>query len=357
MNKYDRVYKACLDIYSGSKVKDYTKYDQFKGKSHYFESMIHDKDKFNDLYMLLKNSPLRTIIRTPSGGIASRFIHTAGAWDYDIYRDSKGNFKGVRITVIMRKTIFKFKIGNLRAKDSKLSGALAFKFFKDECIKNDINLEDYEIKDKEEALQIKETIESPIIRCYKQGHEYNHVYHLDLNAAWPSEVSKVYPEFKNVFTVLRKRDKLIADIALGYMQSNKFNYKLANLSKIGVNGCNKRILELASNLAGAGYTVLSINTDGIWYQSKQKDYYHDDDEGTELGQWKTDHKDCKWFGWSDGNYYFYEDGKFNCRARGYYTMDKLKPDRSTWTVEDFFEAMLSQKVVWWEEERGIQIYG
>lgn len=132
------------------------------------------------------------------------------------------------------------------------------------------------------------------------------------------------------------------------MQSEHINYSLANLSKIGINGCNRYIKELMFKLACNGNRILGVNTDGIWYTGN---IYHDENEGTELGQWKNDYTNCTWYAISDGCYYFIHEGKFNVRARGFYSYENYK-DRDEWDKEDFFKAMLTQTNIMFTEEEG-----
>lgn len=350
----EKIFKECKKLSEGQEFPNF-KFNQYIKNPCYFNHVIKDKDKINSLYKLLKNSDLHKIVRTPSGGIKMNNIHhIGGAWDYKMCYTARNVFKGVIITVIIGKTVFVFKCGNFKVKDSEMTGNKAFELFAKECKKFDIDLKKYSV---DNGKEVKDEIEKPIIRNFTQHETVYNVNHIDLNSAWPSNVSEVYPELKQVFVNLRKKDKLIGDMALGYCQSEWINYHYSNLSKAGINGCNEKILDLVNKLMANEFDVLGINTDGIWYRDllNKNRLYTDENEGTELGQWKTDHKNCEWYAFSDGQYYFIEDGKFNAKARGYYAYEQVKP-RNEWNRDDFLKAMQSLVCIEFDENEGFVIY-
>lgn len=355
MTIYDKVYKACSEIYKGQHF-EFLKYDQYVRNPKIINHIVENKDTINNLYLLLKNSKLATILRNPKGSIARHNIHhAAGAWDVQEIYTAKNVFKGIIITVIVKGYVFVFKCGTFSFNNNQLSGYKCFAKFATACKNNNVDLQKYATDD---GLAVKAKIESPIIQMWQTLQVLDNVHHIDLNQAWPSQVCAVYPEFKPVFAELRQKDKLIADIALGFCQSEHINYKYAELAKIGINGCNKQIKSILEKLIENDFEIIGINTDGIWYKDKtsQNRLYHDEDEGTGLGQWKTDHKNCTFCAYSDGQYWFEENGKFNVRARGYYSYEQIKP-RENWNREDFDKAMYTQVVINWNRDEGFIIYG
>ena len=74
------------------------------------------------------------------------------------------------------------------------------------------------------------------------------------------------------------------------------------------------------------------NVDGIWYYSN-KGPYHDNEEGTELCQWKNDHLDCKFLMTSRGSYQYVENGVCKTVLRGTTNLDKVKK-REDWAFGD-----------------------
>ena len=107
-------------------------------------------------------------------------------------------------------------------------------------------------------------------------------------------------------------------------------YSLSKFAKVAVNGTNRFIEKCYFNLMKAGFKPLLFNTDGIWYQDITGKGYHDELEGTNLGQWKNDHKDVKLYIKSPGAYQYIENGKVKTVLRGVCALDYIKPDRDTW---------------------------
>lgn len=350
----DKIYSMCTAIYEGQEF-DFLNYDQYVKNPKILKQVIREKDRINALYKALKASPLDKIQRTASGAIQKHNIkHASGAWDCKEVRTAQNVFKGVVITVILRNRVFVFKCGAFGVKDSEITGRKAFRMFESACKKHGINIWDYAI---DNGVEIKSQIERPYILCLQKFKRLEHVHHLDINNAWCAGVCEDYPELIPVFVDLREKNKLIGDIALGFCQSEYIQYKLSNLSKSGINNTNRNITDLMESLAKQNFDVIAINTDGIWYKDKtnQNRIYTDENEGKELGQWKTDHKDCTFCAYSNGQYYFIENGKFNVRARGYYLYEKKKP-RTEWDEHDFDQAMASAITLTWDNEEGFITY-
>lgn len=354
MSIYDKVFKACSELGVGQKYS-FLEYDQFVKKPNIIKQIVTNKDKINDLYLLLKNSKLPNIKRNPKGSIAKHNIHhAAGAWDVQEIYTAKNVFKGVIITVLIKGYTFVFKCGSFGTANSDLNGFKCFSKFKKTCEKHNIDLKKYE---SDKGIEIKQQIQSPYIKNFKQLKIINNVNHIDLNQAWPSEICKIYPEFKPVFADLRSENKLLADIALGFCQSEHCDYKYADLARIGINGCNNTIKNLVSKLIANMFEIIGINTDGIYYKdlTEANRLYHDEGEGSGLGQWKTDYIGYDFCAYSDGQYWLRKGAEFIVKARGTYAYELKKP-RELWNAEDFDEAMKSLIMINWDKERGFVIY-
>lgn len=354
MNSAERIYRLCAGLATGQKF-GFLKYDQQIRTPQIFKHVIKERETINGLYQALRESRLGTIERTANGSIKKWNVHHAGgAWDVQQTITAKGVFKGVIITVIVRGTVFVFKCGAFGVEGSDMHGRKAFRALTSECKRQGVDLEKYAVADGE---RVKGEIEKPIIKVFKRYREIQHVHHLDINSAWASACAAEFPELRGVFERLYAKDKAIVNMALGFCQSEYCGYRFAALAKAGINGTNERIINLMTKLTMADFEVVAVNTDGIWYYDCKDAgrVYTDEDEGKGFGKWKTDHRDCVFDGYSNGQYWFIEDGKFNVRARGYYTYEQKKP-REEWDKEDFDKAMASVTTLYWDEKEGFVVY-
>lgn len=351
---YDKIYDKCAKLSAGQHF-DFMRYDQCVKKPVILKHVIRDKDFINDLYKTLLKSPLRHIDRTKGGSIRkSNIHHAAGAWDIKKVYTEANVFKGVIITVVVKGTVFVFKCGQFGVQNSEMTGRRAFRIFEKECERQGIDLAKYAVSN---GKEIKAEIQSPIIRVFNKYRELGGVHHLDLNSAWASNCCAKYPELKPVFETLYKRDKMIVNMALGFCQSQYCGYKYSELPKAGINGTNDVIFDLISKMTLEGFEVVGVNTDGIWYNDPtgQNRLYTDENEGEGFGKWKTDHKNCVFDAYGDGQYWFEENGEFNVRARGYYLYEAEKP-RDQWDKVDFDKAMAGVAVLLWDDEEGFVSY-
>ena len=150
-------------------------------------------------------------------------------------------------------------------------------------------------------------------------------------------INKIYKERK-----INPVNKDILTRTYGFMQSewcrvninNKvYSYAFAHLSKAAMEVNNRKIDYLLDELELSGRKILATNTDGIWYTGE---LYHDEHEGTKLGQWKHDHKNCMIRFKSKGSYEYEEDGKYHAVVRGLTKLDKIKP-REKWEWGDIYK--------------------
>lgn len=222
----------------------------------------------------------------------------------------------------------------------------------------------------QEGLNRKQEIESPLIQVCREEYVnriWSHVYHLDFNSSYASRIVEAYPELKEPYEKLyqnRKNDnnyfKHVLTNSIGCFQSpycpDYFDrrrakpYQFANLSKIAINGTRAKVLEYKKKLVEAGMCPLVTNTDGIWYCSYVGPY-HDKNEGTSLGQWKHDHKDCKFLMTSAGSYQYVEEGIVHTVLRGTSNLDKVK-NREDWEFGDI-QRLNGRAYYYFDEEKGI----
>lgn len=307
-----------------------------------FSTSEADIDEFNTIYQhcyeLEQKGELHQFVKTQSNGISIKRGNICGAmW---------GLWQSKIMTMIILRNpedcrYYKFQIGYTKAKDdAKGKGRNAFLTYKSELAKNGVDLETYALQgEKEENLEIKKTIENPPIKCLVPFRLtlYN-AHHIDLNSSFQAGISKAYPEFKpTIESIYAKRKenpvyKDILNMTQGFMQSELLQYRFCHISKAGIDWNNKRIRELAEKLESSGRRILSFNTDGIWYQG---DIYHDEDEGTALGQWKNDHVNCKIRYKSHGCYEFVENEVYKPVFRGESSYERIKP-KEEWVWGDIF---------------------
>lgn len=314
-------------------------------------NLYQDYELANQLISNCKKFEFVHIERTPSGAIMRhRYSSLYGAYDIKAVplRTNAEIVKGYILTILYRNKYWKFSFGSLKSKTED-GGFGAWCRFKEACEKNDIDLERYKIDNGEE---VKAEIKAPMIQLFSRK-RLQHVNHLDFHAAYPSVIIDKYPEFKPVFDSLRKP---LGDIAVGYMQSKYINYQYAHLAKLAVNAVVDKITFLHFDLEMNGFEVVCHNTDGIWYYDKtgKNRLYHNEEEGHGYGKWEHDHLDCEFQGFSDRQYFYYENDKFNPVLSGYYKKDIEKP-REEWTENDFLEAVMSKQHIYFDKDKELFI--
>lgn len=327
----------------------FSNYDLKKANTKTFTNVLQSYKTFNELYQACLISNLPKISRTPTGGIQQRNIkHLSGAWDLELNITAANIFKGATLYYMYDNYIFKVRCGAFGVKDSTMTGFKAFRHVQRACKKYNIDYNNYISEDGE---KIKLEIKPPLIKAFILNKLIKHVNHIDINNAYPSMICKNHPELTPVFTDLRKKHKLIGDMAIGFGQSEFISYKWAGLAKEAVNGTVEYILNLSEKMQAANFEIVCFNTDGIYYRDKtnKNRLYTDEDEGEEIGQYRHDYINCDFFAYSDGQYYFIENGKINVRARGFYTYEYLKP-RDEWDEFDFIIAISQSFAVieWWD---------
>lgn len=246
----------------------------------------------------------------------------------------------------------------------QMRGGDAFKIIEKTCAKFNINILDYAVNSSE-GFRIKNNeIPKPMIKLNHEVlwkdkiiYECNHI---DLNSAYASGIITQYPELREPFEYLyhnRKEHpeyKIALAAGIGFMQSYYLSnyyrnydrgYCLAKLPKAALEYTNSYLESLTRKMRAKGLSIIAYNTDGIWYNNGT---YHDENEGTELCQWKHDHRNCQLRFKSVGSYEFIEDGKYYPVVRGFTLLDKSK-DREEWEWGDIYRddaTVLKYRLDW-----------
>lgn len=301
---------------------------------------------FNAVYQTILHAPepWSKISRTKSGGISIRHINN---FQYDLLALNHASFE---LTILGPFGNFRILMGKEIDQKCDVTGRQAYLIFHDICTEMGIDLDNYAV---DNGKDIKATMEKPMIALKKdsyRGVQFTGAHHLDLNNSYMSGIAEAFPDLRPAIEEVQRRrqeakaagDKNTADKmkailthTYGFCQSqwcvvNGHGYAHANLSKAALDFNNNYIRDLAHKLESTGRRVIAYNTDGIWYVG---DIYHDDREGTELGQWKNDHTNCKLRFRSSGAYEFMEDGKVTVVLRGVCELDKYQ-DRKDWQWGD-----------------------
>lgn len=232
---------------------------------------------------------------------------------------------------------FQFASNPLTDKEQGISGHKAFLKFQELCKKHNINIQNYRINN---GIEYKKDIK--YIRALDNPAfadlTFENCHHIDFNSSFMANLCEKYPEFKPVGEILyngRKAhpiNKGIMTNTIGYFHSKYHQYSWAHLANAAIVGNNNKIAEIRQKLIESGRLPLLINTDGIWYAG---DIYHDENEGANLGQWKTDHKNCTLRAASPNKYQFIEDGKVHTVISGTTILDRVKP-RDKWEWGDIY---------------------
>lgn len=332
-------------------------------------------EKFNEVYQWARENCIKGK-QTLSGGIAG------GPYNryHSIYFYNKRKASIELIVAHHTAGCYKFVISTAKNEDNtNMTGRKALKTVLK--LAEDFGVIDTfreEAVSKEEGAEIKKEIQSPIIKTMSQMYEhreFEHCHHLDANSSYFSRLVEEYPALKPLGEYLfrhRKENngkyKAVMTNSIGAMQSqycldinNKYYntavpFQLSKFAKVAVNGTNDFIKYYIKELVMNDFEPILINTDGIWYRSKDKTdrAYHDSKEGIGLCGWKHDHKDVKLYIKSPGAYQYIEDGKVKTVLRGTCALDYIKPDRDTWEWREIADQVLYKFK--FDEEKGVVRY-
>ena len=310
-----------------------------------------DKDgakAFNKIYFWLKKQNLYKLERTASGSIKNGPHVKRPAWDI------KSNHYCVELTVVMEGMAWRIQFRTKLPKG--MSGKKAFTVFKKLLLKDGVNLDEMAIENGEE---IKEGIEHYLVKPYHKffiDKTYNNAHHIDFHSSFAGGLANTHPEFRKTLEWLyenREKDEInknILNFSIGYMQSVQgCKAKWAHLSKDAIADNNKRVLDIVKRLEESGRTVLLLNTDGVWYNGT---LYHGEGEGSGLGQWQNDHKNCQFRMASAGAYEFIENNEYHPVIRG--IPNDIKTD---WKWGDIYKEKAVPSIFSFTEEEGVKLDG
>lgn len=273
-------------------------------------------------------------------GYISKKTSWQNIYSYDI-RETKAL---AEIIILSTGYILRVCIG--RSKEDSMSGSKALYLLKRELQKDGHNIDDYVCTNYEEAKEIKDNMPSPKIELtdmgkwlYKTDIQVNHI---DLNSAYSSGIIAAYPELTDTYTRLynkRKENPVYKDVlnmSIGMMHSDALHYKYVKLANAAYTHCLKELDRLTTEMSkNKDITIINYNTDGIWYMGP---VYHDEKEGTGLGQWKNDYINVTASFKKARSYEFTEqDGTFHVAQSGYTSLDNEK-SRDKWVKGDIYKA-------------------
>lgn len=313
-------------------------------------------NKFNRIYLMMKNSNWHTTKRTKSGSIAKGIKNRTNCRSW--YMDY--NSRQFKLVIIAGPYIYVYKLGYSFKKKSGVYPTQAFEMFKAKCLEEGIVLDDYKI---DNGAEVKKTISKPLIKMHIR-HTINdkgleNCHHVDFHNSYPAGLVNTHPEFKSVVEYFYKNRKYkpeykdVLNYTIGYMQSLKGNKTAAwaQLSKDAIHDNLKRMMRLCDQLIKAKREVIGFNTDGIWYRGE---IYHGIGEGKELGEWENDHTNCLLRVKSDGAYEFIEDGQYYPVIRGATRLDAVKP-REEWQWGDIYQENANVLKYKWHDSVGLII--
>lgn len=305
-------------------------------------------EKFNKIYLWLKDQNLYQIERTSSGGIKSGPHRKRPAWDIKKSRTC------IEITLLMEGRAWRIQFRS--ELQEGMSGRKAFTLFKRILLKRGIDLDKYAI---DNGREVKEEIEKPLIGAKRKlfyDRTFEQVNHIDFHSSYAGGLANSHPEFREVLEELyakreeKKEYKNILNFSIGFMQSIAgCNARWAHLSRDAIKDNNERVKNLAKKLEKTGRMVLSFNTDGIWYKGA---VYHGEGEGEGLGEWHNDHTNCTFRAKSSGSYEFIEKGKYYPVVRGITNSSK-----KNWEWGDIYSKKAELVLFTFNEEKGVTTDG
>ena len=320
-----------------------------------------DYEKWNAIYTLCHDLKRRQLI-WDKNGTYELTVRLCG--DYKFYNSN--GYKVERATggfdLFIRRNGMRYRFycgDNNNQVKSKNEGKMGWVRICEELQKDNIDINNY-VNDPEEGKAIKDSGAFPKyiidrnVDIRKQT--FDNCHHIDFHSSFPSGLVNTHPEFRPTIERLyhlRKTDpkrKLALNSFIGCRQSphDPWHRRWTKLAKDAIEDNNRRIREMDTRLIANGDQILGHNTDGIWYQGP---IYHGEGEGPELCQWRNDHINCRFRAKSNGAYEFIEDGQYTPVIRGHTNLDRIKPDRSTWSWGDIFH--LKQTVYTFKEDEGI----
>lgn len=283
---------------------------------------------------------LKTLVRTKSGGISIAVQNWNSFPGFDVRREN--SYAEITIVDLDGCWRFQFRRNFL---EREISGRTAYLRFEAVCKQFGIDLQGMFLPDKETGWAVKQTIPKPMIDMRQDlfDIELDNVHHFDIHSAHMAGVAKAFPELEPPIRYCyenRKKWAIYKHILThcwGYFQSNHspVYYRLAHLSKAGLDYTNSEVQRITKELEDSGRLVIGHNTDGGWYRGE---IYHGANEGKDLGQWSNDIVNATFRAKSAGVYeYIDENGIYHPVFRGRSELDKEKP-RENWEWGDIYSA-------------------
>lgn len=198
--------------------------------------------------------------------------------------------------------------------------------------------------DEEEDTEMFTCPENPTSAYYNYINErytdytVNHCYSLDRNNSFPASMMTVYPQTKEYVEKYYQerlamkgkpgyeRFKVYGSIFVGWL---KRKHRERAWKKI-VSNSNQVVHNLRLAIEKAGNTILLVNTDAV----KFIDHF-DYQENTNLGGFKYEWQDTKMYIKGVKSYAYLDKDKWKFKQAGKCRLDNIKPNRDTWTLDDF----------------------
>lgn len=304
---------------------------------------FEDLEEFNNIYKFCKTNFLE-VKPTKSQGISNNPMEKYHSRWFII----KGNQR-FELVIVSYLGDYRFILENKKEITNTIRGTTAVRQIFKKADEFGVDLTPYKC-DSKEGLKIKETIESPHIEVLEHkmlGKLVKHVYHMDFKSSYASRIVETYPELYDLYNYMYKQRKFkneyykhVLTNSIGCFQSSYCPdyetrrkvkpYSFSILAKVAVNGTRHLVEKYVNKLRENNFIPILTNTDGIWYYSPTGKPYHDELEGTELGQWENDHCDCNFIMISVGAYQYMEKGICKSVVRGKCNLDYEEPDRKKW---------------------------
>lgn len=326
-------------------------------------------DEFNAIYMYAKDN-FKLVSSTQSKGISVK----KSVRFFQRYMINITN-QCFELVIICSQGCYRFILKNQPGKDNTVQGSKAVREIYELAKKHNKidDLRNISIKDGE---KVKTEINAPHIQFLVNerflGKALDNCYHIDFNSAYASKIIKQYPQLTSIYNEMyskRKDDngyyKHVLTNSIGCFQSKycpdifstnyhkTAPYQFANLAKIAINETRNTIEEYIEKIKQFGATPLLTNTDGIWYYS-DIGAYHDELEGTNLGEWKHDAYDVKLLIKSKGAYqYLTKEGKCKSVVRGKTNLDLIL-DRDDWKFGDIMTHEITVEKWKFNYDKGVE---
>lgn len=315
-------------------------------------------EEFNEIYFYWKRMEKKGLVRwgikrTQSGGISLK------GFKPNVYEVTTNANLGCELVVIAIDEEFQpanYRVQYTSARSEwHLCGTRAYDYFVQELKRDGIDIKDYF---RDDGIEFKKKIEKPIIDVANIAFldlTFENVHHLDIRASYPAGMAEFIPEWRPAIERLyysrnsRPINKDILNMACGYFQSPKGRVKnrLAHVSEYAIRRNNQKVRDMANWLRANGRTVIMFNTDGIWFAGEPTGL-----NSTKLGEWREDHKNCKFRAKSKGAYEYIEDGVYTPVVRGLTKLDRVK-NRADWQWGDIYSDNAEPVQLEFSREKGI----